>query len=826
MKSSAEIKRKNAAKLSLSLFLGLSLASPLALLQPAAAQFDPNNFNLNNFAASGMGGMMSGMLNFKNGNDCTDKGNYAQARQCFESAIKDFQAPGMEFQKAKAINGLGIALWRMGLIKQAESRFREALALTEQYKGKTCQEYAATQNNLALMLQLQGKFDESETLFRNSLALCEATGSQNKADYLTNLAGLFQDQGKFDQSEKYYKEALQYGQNDRVQEAITLNDLGTLYRDMDRYAEAEQVAKKAADILKAQYGSNHSFSAAATANLGQIYARQGRYDQALPIMKEALTAKEASVGPEHPMVATSLVGLAEIDLQQGKLDSAETLLDRALSIRKDKLGLETPDTAQVLELMGQVKMRRGAKSDAQRILQKALDIRESLLGSDNALTSKTKVLLAEVLTAQASFDQAEKLLKQAIDQDSQSLGNDSARVAMDLDQLALLYKAMNRPADAKQASERAMAIKAKLPGGARLKQRQKLTDIENLDLSLDLSQAPTSASSSSSSSISSSPGSVMTAPGATAASTAAGAATNTAGNTKPSPTNIALATPPSMPNITPTAVSAGKATPRPVREKWALVIGISNFKDPALNLKYSAKDARDFHDYLIKRGNFKPENTKLLIDEEATRENILELLGDSWLPKVVQPDDLVVIYISSHGSPSELDVGGDNFLVVYDTKPTSLFTSGISMKHLMPTIKERLKSDRVLCVFDACHSGATNEKATIDNGGAKGLFYKNADNFDSQQLTQGTGQMVICSSAPDQVSWESKQYANGVFTRQLIDILATDNAGMTTIRKAFGRLKENVQAEVLRDRGRVQTPELKSAWNGADLNLSIATASK
>lgn len=806
MKSSAEIKRRNATKLTLSLFLGLSLASPLALLQPAAAQFAPNNFNL------------SGMLNFKNGNDCTDKGNYAQARQCFESAIKDFQSPGMEFQKAKAINGLGIALWRMGLIKQAESRFREALALTEQFKGKTCQEYAATQNNLALMLQLQGKFEESETLFRNSLALCEATGSQNKADYLTNLAGLFQDQGKFDDSEKYYKEALKYGQNDRVQEAITLNDLGTLYRDMDRYAEAEQVAKRATDILTAQYGSNHSFSAAAMANLGQIYARQGRYDQALPIMKEALTAKEASVGPDHPMVATSLVGLAEIALQQGQLDSAETLLDRALSIRKDKLGADTPDTAQVLELMGQVKMRRGAKSDAQRILQKALDIRENLLGSDNALTAKTKVLLAEALTAQSSFDQAEKLLKQAIEQDSQSMGQDSARVAMDLDQLALLYKAMNRPADAKQASDRSLAIKAKLPGGARLKQRQKLTDIENLDTSLDLSQVSTS------SPAPTAPPTIPTTTPATRPAVTPTTAPTTTSPVKPTTTPTAPTTVP--PTAPPTASTAGQVKPRPVREKWALVIGISNFKDPALNLKYSAKDARDFHDYLIKRGNFKPENTKLLIDEEATRENILELLGDSWLPKVVQPDDLVVIYISSHGSPSELDVGGDNFLVVYDTKPTSLFTSGISMKHLMPTIKERLKSDRVLCVFDACHSGATNEKATIDNGGAKGLFYKNADNFDSQQLTQGTGQMVICSSAPDQVSWESKQYANGVFTRQLIDILANDNAGMTTIRKAFGRLKENVQAEVLRDRGRVQTPELKSAWNGADLNLSIATASK
>ena len=82
--------------------------------------------------------------------------------------------------------------------------------------------------------------------------------------------------------------------------------------------------------------------------------------------------------------------------------------------------------------------------------------------------------------------------------------------------------------------------------------------------------------------------------------------------------------------------------------------------------------------------------------------------------------------------------------------------------------------------------------------------------------------MVICSSAPDQVSWESKQYPNGVFTRQLIDILAADG-GTTPLSKIFLQLKDNVQAEVLRDRGRVQTPEFKSAWNGNDLKLNIVT---
>ncbi|HMY04936.1 MAG TPA: tetratricopeptide repeat protein, partial [Candidatus Obscuribacter sp.] len=97
-----------------------------------------------------------------------------------------------------------------------------------------------------------------------------------------------------------------------------------------------------------------------------------------------------------------------------------------------------------------------------------------------------------------------------------------------------------------------------------------------------------------------------------------------------------------------TAGAALDITNRPVRDKWALIIGISNFQDKNLNLKYPAKDARDFHDFLIKEANFAPDHVKLLVDEKATRANILSELGDKWLPRVANPDDLVLIYISSH----------------------------------------------------------------------------------------------------------------------------------------------------------------------------------
>src|SRR5262249_43387796 len=80
---------------------------------------------------------------------------------------------------------------------------------------------------------------------------------------------------------------------------------------------------------------------------------------------------------------------------------------------------------------------------------------------------------------------------------------------------------------------------------------------------------------------------------------------------------------------------------RPVTDKWALVVGISKFADPTLNLKYAAKDARDFADYLIRNEHFAADHVKVLVDEQATEKRIMSELGSKWLPHVAHPDDLV-----------------------------------------------------------------------------------------------------------------------------------------------------------------------------------------
>lgn len=258
-------------------------------------------------------------------------------------------------------------------------------------------------------------------------------------------------------------------------------------------------------------------------------------------------------------------------------------------------------------------------------------------------------------------------------------------------------------------------------------------------------------------------------------------------------------------------ISSPDIVTRPVKDKWALVIGISKFQDSSIDLKFPAKDARDFHKFLTGEANFAQDHVKLLINEDATRERILSELGDRWLPHTAGPDDLVVIYISSHGSPSVMDVAGINYLVAYNTDRDSLYATAIPIQDLAKMVKERVHSDRVVLFLDACHSGAAHVEG-------KGL-YRQA-NFNADQIAQGGGMLVVCSGKSDQIAWESKQYPNGVFTHHLIEGLRQKGSD-TKLGEAFAFTEAKVQDEVLRDRGELQTPLLKSKWEGKDLVLGI-----
>lgn len=253
--------------------------------------------------------------------------------------------------------------------------------------------------------------------------------------------------------------------------------------------------------------------------------------------------------------------------------------------------------------------------------------------------------------------------------------------------------------------------------------------------------------------------------------------------------------------------------PLTVGDKWAVVIGVSQFADGNVpSLKYAAKDAKDFYDYLTdpSMGNFKKDHVRLLTNEDATKVNIMDSLGDSFLPHAVRAEDLVVIYLSTHGSPAGADMNGLNYVIAYDTNLKKPYSTAISMKDLVATLKDRVRTNRKVMVLDTCYSGAGAEEH-------KGLVRTNVN---ANALAKTMGSVVITSSAADQRSWESDNLKNSYFTRFLIDILRT---GPTiTIEEAFGKMKDRVQNSVLKDKGEIQTPQMKGQFDAARLALATA----
>jgi len=262
------------------------------------------------------------------------------------------------------------------------------------------------------------------------------------------------------------------------------------------------------------------------------------------------------------------------------------------------------------------------------------------------------------------------------------------------------------------------------------------------------------------------------------------------------------------PNQTTVETVVTGAKNAPVKDKWALVIGISKFANPQYNLKYASKDAQDFYDYLVTEGNFQKDHVLMLLNEKATRRNIMAAFGDKFLPAVCQHGDLVTIYISTHGTPANKDPGKRNFIIAYDTEAESLYETGVDMDELYRRVKEGVKTNRALIVMDTCYSGAGVP-------GARGL--DEYANFDAASIAQGSGHLVMTSSSPSERSWESKVTQNGVFTKYLIQNLKLTKGH---VKNSFDKLRHDVGWEVQNAFNQQQHPQIGGEWEGKDLILN------
>lgn len=258
--------------------------------------------------------------------------------------------------------------------------------------------------------------------------------------------------------------------------------------------------------------------------------------------------------------------------------------------------------------------------------------------------------------------------------------------------------------------------------------------------------------------------------------------------------------------------------PSYVRQKHALVIGIGKFRDPKIRpLQFAAKDANDFAKLLTdpRYGNFPPSNVTLLTDEGATRAAILNAIQQIFLR--AQEDDLVVTFVSSHGSPSaeESGLAGIGYIVTYDTSIETPWLDGLDYQDFAKKTS-KVKARRKVLFLDTCFSGQASkrgEKALVIDG--VGIDEKTARLFLS-----GEGSFIITSSKANERSWESDAIQNGYFTHYLIEAFKRGQEP-PTVKEIFDYLSTKVPDAVARDKQASQHPQIQPSTGPADVRIGV-----
>lgn len=214
----------------------------------------------------------------------------------------------------------------------------------------------------------------------------------------------------------------------------------------------------------------------------------------------------------------------------------------------------------------------------------------------------------------------------------------------------------------------------------------------------------------------------------------------------------------------------------------ALVIGINDYQIGS-PLGYARQDAEAVADVLITHHSFPEENVIVLLDQNATRERILEEFH-RFQKDEVSPDDRIVVFFAGHGMTRTGNRGEVGFLLPVDGDPNESATL-IRWDELTRNA-DLVTAKHMFFVMDACYGGLAVHRS-IPAGSAR--FLKNMlQRYSRQVLTAGKSDETVADSGgprPD----------HSMFTGHLLDALegkAADAQGILSANAVMAYVYERV----------------------------------
>jgi uncharacterized caspase-like protein len=231
-----------------------------------------------------------------------------------------------------------------------------------------------------------------------------------------------------------------------------------------------------------------------------------------------------------------------------------------------------------------------------------------------------------------------------------------------------------------------------------------------------------------------------------------------------------------------------------LREKttlWVLSIGVSDYQDERIQLRYADHDAMKIAQVMKTQVGrlFREVFVHVLVNEQATRDGILSAM--SRFLGQASGDDVVLIFLAGHGLRDRQT--GTYYFLPYNANAENLIFAGLSMATFDETCR-RLQGNisKLVLWLDTCHAGAFRV-------GARGI--KKGEDL-SEALAQAEGQFLLSASKAGEESYEDEKFrlrgedqAHGAFTYSILRGFtgeAADEDGVVWISDLFSHVDMEV----------------------------------
>ena len=201
---------------------------------------------------------------------------------------------------------------------------------------------------------------------------------------------------------------------------------------------ARELLDSGAKRLRAGLQNQPSTKAALLGTVGAVYDSLGQFQDAMPILTESLALQPHSRDKSR---VDTLLELGRAHWLAGDLTGAETPLQEAVLMAQANFGAASLESGRALWQLGVLRYQQNRFVEAKELLNHGLHILENT-GAPATDISELLDDLAQIYVAEQQWALAKQTYERALEIDRRVLGGDHPRVAMRLNNLAVVAQNM------------------------------------------------------------------------------------------------------------------------------------------------------------------------------------------------------------------------------------------------------------------------------------------------------------------------------------------------------------------------------------------------